>query len=310
MSQTYAPIALFLYNRADHALRTIESLKENSLASQSELFVFCDGPKNAEDLKKTTEVVKLAKNISGFKNVTVKSSESNHGLANSIIAGVSEIVEKFGRIIVLEDDMVTSPFFLKFMNDGLDLYESDERAISIHGYIYPVKKELPQTFFLQGADCWGWATWKRGWDLFEKDGSKLLAELEKKNLTKVFDFDGTYDYTRMLQDQISGKNNSWAIRWYASAFLADKLTLYPGRSLLQNIGIDGSGTHCGATSDFDIQINRKQLDLVKIPVEENNLAREAVKDFFKPKKNLFEKIAHKIRKKIKKRQAKKLGINL
>ena len=127
------------------------------------------------------------------------------------------------KVIVLEDDLVTSPHFLQYMNDGLGIYERDDRVISIHGYSYPVHGKLPETFFLRGADCLGWATWKRGWDLFEDDGQRLLNELERRNLTRSFDFDGSYPYTQMLRDQIAGSNSSWAVRWYASAFLRDKL---------------------------------------------------------------------------------------
>jgi hypothetical protein len=299
-----APIALFVYNRIDHTKKTIEALQKNFLADQSELFIFCDDAKNPDGEKAVHAVRDYVRTISGFKKITVIEREKNFGLAASIISGVSEIIEKFGRVIVLEDDLVTSPHFLTFMNEGLDFYESEEKVISIHGYIYPVKKELPETFFLRGADCWGWATWKRGWNLFEKNGAKLLAELQQKNLTKKFDFDGCYSFTRMLEDQIAGKNNSWAIRWYASAFLAEKLTLYPGKSLVQNIGIDGSGTHCSNSSSFNIELGQEKISLTKIPLSENFEAREAIKKFFKPKKSFIKKIAHKIRKKIKKLKAK------
>lgn len=300
-----APIALFVYNRLDHTRRTIESLQKNFLASESELFIFCDNARNYDSNQAVQAVREYVKSIQGFKNVTVIERDKNLGLAQSIISGVGEIVTKFGRIIVLEDDMVTSPHFLEYMNEALDLYETEEKVISIHGYIYPTKKPLPETFFLRGADCWGWATWKRGWDIFEKSGPKLLQELQQRKLTKIFDFDGCYPYTRMLEDQISGKNNSWAIRWYAAAFLADKLTLYPGKSLVQNIGIDGSGTHCADMSEFDIEISQEKVLLQKIPLLENASAREKIKKFFKPKRSFIKKIIHRINKKRKKRQLKK-----
>ncbi len=302
---TYAPIALFVYNRVDHTQKTIEALQKNFLAAQSELFIFCDDAKNYDGKKAVQTVKDYVKTISGFKKITITEREKNFGLAQSIISGVSEIVEKFGKIIVLEDDMVTSPHFLEFMNESLDLYEKEEKIISIHGYIYPVKKPLPETFFLRGADCWGWATWKRGWNLFEKNGNKLLAELQQKNLTKKFDFDGTYPYTRMLEDQVAGHNNSWAIRWYATAFLAEKLTLYPGKSLVQNIGADGSGTHCADMTAFDNPLTQEKILVKKIPISENLQAREEIKKFFKPRKNLFTKIIRKLQKKLKKRERKK-----
>jgi putative methyltransferase (TIGR04325 family) len=300
-----APIALFVYNRIDHTKKTVESLQKNLLAEQSELFIFCDDAKNSDAVEAVKAVRSYVKTISGFKEITIIEREKNFGLAASIISGVSEIIEKFGRIIVLEDDMVTSKHFLTFMNEGLDFYESEEKVISIHGYIYPVKSTLPETFFLRGADCWGWATWKRGWDLFEKNGAKLLSELQQKNLTKKFDFDGCYPYARMLEDQVAGKNNSWAIRWYASAFLAEKLTLYPGKSLVQNIGADGSGTHCADMSEFNTEVAQDKILLRKIPILENFQAQEKIKKFFKPRKNLIMKFIRKIKKKLKKRERKK-----
>lgn len=300
-----APIALFAYNRPDHLKLTIEALQANILAQESELFIFCDGAKNSQNEEKVNQVRSYARSVSGFKKVTVFEKEKNFGLAESIISGVTEIVNKFDRAIVLEDDLVTSPHFLEFMNEALDLYENDAEVASIHGYVYPVKNKLPETFFIRGADCWGWATWKRAWDLFERNGTKLLAELKEKNLTKLFDFNGTYPYVRMLEDQIAGKNNSWAIRWYASAFLANKLTLYPGQSLVHNIGNDGSGTHCAAISIFDAKLSKTKISLEKIALLDHAQSRREFEIFFKPKRNFFQKIAHKVRKKITKIKNKK-----
>jgi len=276
-----APIALFAYNRLCHIRQTVEALKRNELAAESRLFVFSDGPKAEPDEEKVRSVREYLKTISGFRDVTIIERGKNFGLARTIITGVTEIVNRYGRIIVVEDDMVTSPYFLKFMNEALDFYEKEEKVISIHGYIYPVKTRLPETFFLRGADCWGWATWKRGWDLFEPDGQKLLNELKVRKLTRRFDFDGSYDYTKMLEDQVAGEKDSWAIRWYASAFLMGKLTLYPGKSLLRNSGLDSSGTHCDTSDIFEVDISYEPAEINKIPVEENPLAREAIKQYFR-----------------------------
>jgi hypothetical protein len=181
------------------------------------------------------------------------------------------------------------------MNEALDLYEKEEKVISIHSYTLPVKKLLPETFFIKGADCWGWATWKRGWDLFEPDGRKLLEKLEKNNLTKDFDFDGTYNYTGMLKRQIAGLTNSWAIRWYASAFLAGKLTLYPGRSLVQNIGQDASGTHKGDSSVHQTFLTDIKISVGGIEITENKNARGAIIKYFKSTKpNILSRIVRKI----------------
>ena len=178
-----APTALFVYNRLEHTKRVIEALQKNVLASESDLIIFSDGPKHEKDVKKIDEVRKYLKTIDGFKSIEIFEKENNLGLSNSIISGVTEVVNRYGKIIVLEDDLVVSPYFLEFMNNALVKYENEEKVISIHGYIYPIKNKLPETFFIKGADCWGWATWKRGWDLFEPNGQKLLDELLNKNLT-------------------------------------------------------------------------------------------------------------------------------
>ena len=282
-----APIALFVYKRLWHTQQTVEALQKNELSEASKLFIFSDGPKSEADKKDVQTVRDYVETITGFSSVTVIERERNIGLAQSIITGVTDIVNKYGRIIVLEDDMVSSPHFLKFMNEALEFYKDEERVICIHGYIYPLKAQLPETFFLRGADCWGWGTWKRGWDLFESDGEKLLEEITSKGIQKTFDFNGAYPYTKMLQDQIKRKYDSWAIRWYASAFLRDKLTLYPGKSLIQNIGFDESGTHCSTSDAYYTQLAMGPLVLRKIPVEENKLSKEELEKYFKSLKSGF-----------------------
>jgi hypothetical protein len=272
-----APIVLFTYNRLWHTRQTIEALQRNTLAPESYLFVFSDGPRSEAEMGKVNSVREYIRAITGFKKVTIMERETNAGLARSIISGVTDIVDKFGSIIVLEDDMITSPFFLRYMNDALEFYKDEDRVISIHGYIYPLRASLPQTFFLRGADCWGWATWKRGWDLFEPDGQKLLKELKERKLQKRFDLNGAHPYTRMLKWQARGSLDSWAIRWHASAFLRDKLTLYPGVSLINNIGFDTSGTHSYlATDDFEVALAQKPIALKAIPLAEN---KDAVREF-------------------------------
>ncbi|HUZ06596.1 MAG TPA: glycosyltransferase [Candidatus Paceibacterota bacterium] len=273
-----APIALFAYNRPDHLARTLEALSRNEPASDSHLFVFCDGPRSPSDAKMVQAVRDHVGGITGFKSLQIVQRQENLGLAQSIILGVTLLCNEFGRVIVVEDDLVTSPYFLRYLNEALALYEKDSEVISIHGYVYPVKTSLPDTFFIKGADCWGWATWKRGWDFFNPDGTKLLAELEARKLTREFDFNDTYAYTQMLRDQIAGRNNSWAIRWYASAFLQNKLTLYPGRSLVRNIGLDSSGVHCDSTNSFDVEIANQPVTLQKLPALENAEARRAFTD--------------------------------
>lgn len=267
-----APIILFVYNRREHASQTIHALQKNDLSRDSDLVIFSDAAKNKDAVPKVEEVRAYIRDISGFKSIQILERAENYGLARNIVDGVTTIVNRYGRVIVLEDDIVTSPYFLRYMNDALRIYADDERVISIHGYVYPVKGLLPETFFLRGADCWGWATWKRGWDLFEPDGGKLMQDLKRKKLTRRFDLNGAYPFTRMLDEQIHGKNNSWAIRWYASALSQSKFTLYPGRSLVQNIGTDGSGTHCVDTSFFTTDATTMPIQIERIPVEESSTA--------------------------------------
>ena len=214
-SHHLAPIVLFVYNRPWHTQQTIEALQKNELASESELFIYADGAKNNKANEKVKEVRNYIKTVDGFNKVTIIERENNWGLADSIIDGVTQTVNKYGRVIVLEDDLVTSSYFLRFMNDALEVYKDNNEVASIHGYLYPIDNMIgvPDTFFIKGADCWGWATWARSWELFELNGQKLLDELQYKKLQKEADFNNSYGYSRMLKDQINGKNNSWAIRW-------------------------------------------------------------------------------------------------
>lgn len=282
-----APIALFVYNRPWHIQQTVEALRKNELAASSELFIFSDGPKSEKDREKVCAVREYCKTITGFKSVTLIERALNLGLASSIITGVTEVINRCGRIIVLEDDMVTSPYFLKFMNEALEFYRSEKKVICVHGYIYPIKDDLPEIFFLKGADCWGWATWKRGWDLFDPDGAKLLKEIKKRKLQKQFNINGAYSYTKLLENNILGRNNSWAVLWRAATFLKDKLTLHPGTSLIHNIGNDDSGTHCRVSNIFDTEISRKPISLTEIPLEENSLIYKEIEKYLKSKKTSF-----------------------
>lgn len=274
-----APVVLFVYNRLKHTSLTVEALQKNDLAQESDLIIFSDSFKDERDRESVLEVRKFLSSITGFKSIKIIKRFENYGLSKSVISGVTEVISKYGKVIVLEDDIVTSPYFLRYMNRALDMYENEDLVISIHGYVYPVKDILPETFFIKTADCWGWATWERGWSLFETDSQKLLSELKEKKLTREFDFNNSISYTKMLKNQINGVVDSWAIRWYASAFLKNKLTLFPGRSLVHNIGFDFSGRHCDSTSVFDTVIGDK-IDLEKIKVEEDMAARKKFEEYF------------------------------
>lgn len=274
-----SPVTLFVYNRLSHTRQTVEALAKNELAADSELFVYSDGPKSDDDRGKVESVREYLKTITGFKTVTVVERGVNLGCARSITSGISDIVDRFGQVIVVEDDIVTSPYFLRFMNETLELYRDEERVACIHGYLYPVAERLPETFFIRGADIWGWATWKRAWDIYEPDGRKLLNELTKRNLIHDFNFDGRCNITRMLEEQIAGKIDTWDIQWCASAFLGNKLTLYPGKSLVQNIGYDCSGTHCRTSDLFNVKLSEAPIPVKRIPIEDDLTARRAIGSF-------------------------------
>ena len=276
-----APIILFVYNRPEYTRQTIESLKKSQFASGSELFIYSDAAKTEKDKKLVAEVRDYIKTINGFRKVIIKESKENKGLALSITSGVSEILNKYDNAIILEDDLELSPFFLKYMNEALSLYEKEEDVISIHGYVYPVKKKLPETFFLRGADCWGWATWKRGWELFEDDAHTLFSEITSKNLKDEFDFNRSYPYTKMLKNQIKGEINSWAIKWYASAFVNNKLTLYPGKSLVRNVGTTVSSTHFEETNVYDVELSEVPVNVKNIEIKESVKEKKIFEEYFR-----------------------------
>lgn len=276
-----APIALFAFNRPAHLTSCLESLRANPEAAASALHVFCDGARHAADAEGVAAVRRIARAATGFASVAVVEQPENRGLARSVIAGVTALLACNETVIVVEDDLVVAPGFLRFMNDALDMYARDECVASVHGYVYPVSEPLPDSFFLRGADCWGWATWGRAWRIFEADGAALLRALRERGLERRFDLDGAYPYTRMLAEQVAGRNASWAVRWHASCFLRDMLTLYPGRSLVQNIGNDASGTHCADTGRFTVDIAVRPSVLQRIPLVESEAARRAFARFLR-----------------------------
>lgn len=256
MNSTLAPIVLFCYNRPKHTELTLTALSENTLADQSELFVFCDGPKldaTAEQLNKIEQVRGFVKSKNWCGKVTVFESPSNKGLANSVIDGVTKIVNEFGRVIVLEDDLVTSKGFLKYMNTALEKYKEDEEVMQISGHQFPVEKweRNNEAFFLPFTTSWGWATWKRAWNYFDEAAIGYEELKGNQGLRSRFNLDNSYDYAAMLITQMeSTKISSWAIRWWWSVFSENGLVLYPDKSLIKNIGWDGSGRHSGKTDPF------------------------------------------------------------
>lgn len=257
-----SPIVVFGFNRPVHLRQTLAALSENFGAEESDLIIFIDGPRDTNDETLIQACVEVSNDfVHRFRSFKLVQGPSNQGLAKSIISGISEVLEKYPTIIVVEDDLVTSPYFLDFINRGLDRFAEDPEVASIHGFVTPFKKPLSEPFFMRGADCWGWGTWRDRWQLFNPNGQELLDQLESRELLKEFDLGGAYPFSGMLKDQIAGKNNSWAIRWHASMFLQDKLTLYPARTYVVNIGFDGSGTHTGHTSIYESELSLVQQQL-------------------------------------------------
>jgi hypothetical protein len=276
-----APIVVFAYKRPEHLRQTIESLRANPLASRTALTICCDGAKGDADAAPVREVRAFARSVEGFASLTVNESPENRGLGRSIIHGVTQMLEHSDRVIVLEDDLFLSPHFLAYMNEGLAVYAADPQVASIHGYCYPVGSALPETFFLRGADCWGWATWRRAWSTFRTDGQALLTELQSRGLTRAFDLGANFPYTQMLRDQVAGRNDSWAVRWHASCFLNEMLTLYPGVSLVENTGNDSSGTHCGTSDMYSQHVARDRVRVSRIPLAPSEEAQRAFGRFLR-----------------------------
>lgn len=257
----YAPLALFVYNRPDHTRRTVEALAANTLAGQTPLHVFSDAPKNAAANQAVAEVRAYIRTIGGFKSVTIIERETNFGLARSIIDGVTGLCGRYGCVIVLEDDLITSPYFLSYMNDGLERYAHEEQVMQIAGYMFPIRLGIEKdALFLPFITSWGWATWQRAWQKFDADATGYGILVNNPLLRQRFDLGGRYRYFDMLQSQQQGKTDSWAIRWYLSVFLCNGLALYPKRTLVRNIGFDGSGVNCAVRTipdsrmDMDFQV--------------------------------------------------------
>ena len=252
----YAPIALFVYNRPAHTRQTVAALQKNTLARDSDLFVFSDAPKTKEASAAVRKVRDYIATIDGFKTVTILEQGENLGLARSIVKGVTQLTEERARAIVLEDDLATSPHFLEYMNAALDRYEGEDRVMQIAGYMYPAEPRIREdALFLPFISSWGWATWRRAWRHFgwrDEDFAKVLAD---PATTMRFDLNGHYMFSRILRAQQQRKVDSWAIYWYLTVFLRSGLSLFPRKTLVHNLGFDGTGVNC-----FISKIDQGDLD--------------------------------------------------
>nr|WP_121270441.1 glycosyltransferase [Pedobacter schmidteae] len=284
--QNFAPIALFVYNRPEHTRRTLNFLQKNYLSEESRLFIFSDGARPGEE-ENVAAVRELAHSITGFKSVEVVERERNYGLANSVIEGVSRLCTNYGRAIVLEDDVLTSPYSLQYFNDALNKYNDVERVMHVTAYMYPIPHAgLPETFFLRIASSQAWATWDRAWKHFEPDIDQLIARFDEPAKYQ-FELEGGMNFWKHVMEFKHGRNNSWAIRWYASVFLKKGLSVNPALSLIENIGHDGSGVHSGVSTIYKGSINNFRINKFPEVLEEYKPGYMAVRHFLKHRKGSY-----------------------
>ncbi|MDR2993392.1 MAG: glycosyltransferase [Bacillus cereus] len=281
-----APIVLFVYNRPRHTQRTLEALAKNHLANGSVLYIYADGPKKDAESKiieKIEETRKIIRERQWCKDVHIIESENNKGLADSILEGITDIINKYGKVIVLEDDIVTSVGFLKYMNDALNLYNEENKVMHISGYV-PVTsgaEKLPETYFLRFMSCWGWATWKRAWEQIILDIPYLYKELPKQSDFKRFNLDGYLNQFSQIEDNYNGSLKTWAIKWYATIFIRKGLCLYPKYSVVDNIGFDGSGEHTFSSDNLYSVNLAESIDVSSIKTKECKYAYNYLKRFYK-----------------------------
>lgn len=283
--KSLAPIALFVFNRPNHTRQTIESLKANHLATESDFFIFADGARSEKDEDAVKQVSDYIATVDGFKSVTVVKQNKNLGLANSIIGGVTRLSQTYGKFIVFEDDLICSEHTLQYLNDGLDLYQNEERVFHVCASMYPIKlsDDLPETFLYRATHSCGWASWKRAWDKFNPDVDDLMSQFDKQKI-REFTFDGKMNFWKQMNAFKAGKNNSWAIRWYASVFLNNGLALNVTQSLINNIGHDGSGVHSNVEDIYDVEIYPNRIKDFPTVIEENKTMYKVVKSFYANRK--------------------------
>ncbi|WP_338415873.1 hypothetical protein [uncultured Sphaerotilus sp.] len=293
-----APIALFLYRRPRHTLRCLESLARNPEFLDSPLYLFCDGPKDTADAVAVEEVRRIARSLPHARKVIIE-SPSNRGLADSVIAGVTQVVQEHGQVIVVEDDLVLAPTFLAFMNQSLHHYRDDPLVMQVSGHMYPVDTgSTRDAVFMPMASSWGWATWDRAWSHFDPDMRGFQTLVEQSALRRQFDVDGAFPYFSILKRQRAGKADSWFIRWYLSLFMHGGMTLYPRQSLVRNEGFDGTGVHCGVGgSPYDATDALPDRLLTRLPdtdhVDAHALAR--VRTFLAAQNTFWQRARRRLR---------------
>lgn len=264
-----APLLLFVYNRLDVLKQTVSTLQSNFLAADTELFVFSDGPKKDSDTTKIDTVRAYVKSINGFKNLQVFEAPKNKGLARSIIEGVSQIIDLYGRVVVLEDDMLTSTNFLVFMNQCLETYDNKKNVFSISGFAPPIKsprKYKADVYFSPRNSSNGWATWRDRWMQVDWNVSDYDAFISNKRKRAEFNKGGS-DLSGMLKRQIEGKINSWSIRFCYQEYKAKAFTVYPVVSKIQNIGFGKDATHSNNYNRYHTVLDNGTKSEFSLPPE-------------------------------------------
>ena len=275
-----APIVLFVYNRLDHTKRTVEALKKNSLAINSDLYIVSDGYKEESDRKDVELVRQYISQINGFNKVRVVYRKKNLGLARNIISGVTTVIKKYGKVIVLEDDIVTSESFLEFMNSALEKYEDKKRVMSISGYIPEIKKEsLPESFFLPWFDCWGWATWKDRWEKFERNPKSLIRDTNYFQRKYININGNALDLWNQVIDNYRNKRKTWAIFFHVIICQNKGLVFYPRDSYCFNAGFDGTGENCTITNMYNTKMGTLNISNYPEEIISNKQAVLAYEEF-------------------------------
>lgn len=275
-----SPIILFAYKRPNELKKVIKALKDNFLASESELYIFVDGPRKEEDNPKVEAVRKICDKIEGFKKITRIYHQTNQRCANSIIDGISTVLKIHDSAIIVEDDILTTPNFLTFANTCINFYGTNKNIFSISGFCLPFNPPSDYTFdaFAFTRSCsWGWATWSDRWFSVDWEISDYEAFIKDSEAKKRFGFGGS-DMVKMLKDYKQGGIDAWDIRFSYSQFKQNGYTIYPVISKVDNIGFDEDATHTNVYNRYKTTVDTSNRTELNLPTE-IELHRSFVKQF-------------------------------
>lgn len=287
-----APVAVFAFNRADHLRKTLDALARCPESVATDVHVFADGPRGPQDLDKVAAVAGVLDEFSkrtNFARFRVSRSLSNKGLARSVIDGVSSLVEEHGRVIVLEDDIIVTRHFLASMNNGLRDLEFRKDIWSISGYSPPISipTNYPyQAYLTNRSSSWGWATWADRWRKGEWQRSTFTELATSPKFRRRFSRGGL-DLPIILDDYLAGGASSWAVRWCAIQCREGGLTSYPAKSLVTNLGTDGSGTNSPESTKYNPVLSSAPVDLADIPAKPNSRIQTSFRRFHLSRTQLY-----------------------